>query len=338
MKRNMMQWLDGMLAADRKKGFPVLSFPAIQKMGITVRELIASSELQAKAMKLVADMTPDAAASVSMMDLSLEAEAFGSKIRFSDHEVPTVTGAILEDEDDAGELEIPKLGAGRTQIYIDAIEKAVKLIDDRPVFAGTIGPFSLAGRLMGVADAMVYCLEEPDMVHTVLDKTTRFLIEYISAYRAVGAGGVLMAEPLAGILSPDLEREFSHGYVRRIVEATQTDEFLIVYHNCGNNTLRQTESIAANGCRALHFGNAVDMGEMVEKIPEDILVMGNVDPAGQFRNGTPESVKAATLELMKRCASHRNFIPSSGCDIPPLSPWENILAFFEGIDAYYRGQ
>ena len=335
---DMMQWVDDTLALERKKGLLVLSFPAIQKMGITVRELISSSDLQAQAMKLVADATPEAAASVSMMDLSLEAEAFGSKIRFSDNEVPTVVGAIIEDEDEAEELEIPALGTGRTQIYIDAIEKAVQLIHDRPVFAGTIGPFSLAGRLMGVADAMVYCLEEPDMVHIVLDKVTRFLIDYIKAYRAVGACGVLMAEPLAGILSPALEEEFSHAYVKRIVEATQTDEFLIGYHNCGNNTLRQTESIAKTGCRLLHFGNAIDMGEMVGKIPEDILVMGNVDPASQFRNGTPESVKAATVELMRKCASRRNFVPSSGCDIPPLSPWENIMAFFDGVNAFYNGE
>ena len=47
----------------------MLSFPAVQKMGITVKELIASSDLQAQAMKLVADTTPEGAASVSMMDL-----------------------------------------------------------------------------------------------------------------------------------------------------------------------------------------------------------------------------------------------------------------------------
>ena len=34
----------------------------------------------------------------------------------------------------------------RTGIYLDAIAEAKKLITDRPVFAGVIGPFSLAGR------------------------------------------------------------------------------------------------------------------------------------------------------------------------------------------------
>ena len=64
MKRNMMEWVDNVLAAKQKQGFLVLSFPAIQKMGITVKDLIASSDLQAQAMKIVADATPEAAASV----------------------------------------------------------------------------------------------------------------------------------------------------------------------------------------------------------------------------------------------------------------------------------
>ena len=38
MKRNMMEWVDSVLAEKKKKGFLVLSFPAIQKMGITVKD------------------------------------------------------------------------------------------------------------------------------------------------------------------------------------------------------------------------------------------------------------------------------------------------------------
>ncbi len=335
MKRNMMEWVDNTLAAEKKQGFLVLSFPAIQKMGITVKELIASSDLQAKAMKIVADETPEASAAVSMMDLSLEAEAFGSTVHFSDDEVPTVTGSIVNSEEDADALKVPEIGAGRTQIYIDAIEKSVKLIEDRPVFAGVIGPFSLAGRLMDVSEAMIYCYDEPDMVHTVLEKVTEFIIKYINAYKAVGANGVLIAEPLAGLLSPALEEEFSCDYMKKIVEETQTDDFLIGYHNCGNCTVQQIGSITQNGCRVLHFGNAIDMTDIMPKIPENIVAMGNIDPAGQFRNGTPESVKEATKELMEKCASYKNFVPSSGCDIPPLSSWDNIQAFFDALNEYY---
>ncbi|MDO4554544.1 MAG: uroporphyrinogen decarboxylase family protein [Lachnospiraceae bacterium] len=336
MQQNMTKWIDDLIAADKKKGFLVLSFPGIQKLNITVKELISSSDLQAQAMKVVADSTPEALASVSMMDLSLEAEAFGSTVHYSDDEVPTVTGSIVSTKEEADALAIPAIGSGRTQIYIDAIEKSMKLIEDRPVFAGVIGPFSLASRLMGVSEAMIHCFTDPDMVHTVLTKVTKFIIEYINAYKAVGANGVLMAEPMAGLLSPDLEEEFSCKYVKEIVEATQTDEFIIGYHNCGDAAIHQLPSITKNGCRILHFGNSINMAELMKGVPSDIVAMGNVDPAGQFRNGTPDSVKEDTLSVMEQCCSYPNFVISSGCDIPPLASWDNIDAFFEGINEYYR--
>ena len=57
MKRNMDQWTKELLAAPVKKAVPVLSFPSIQLLGITVKDLINDSDLQARGMKAVADRT-----------------------------------------------------------------------------------------------------------------------------------------------------------------------------------------------------------------------------------------------------------------------------------------
>lgn len=331
---NMKQWVADVLASEKKKALPVLSFPSIQKMGITVAELINDSDKQAEGMKIIADSFPTAA-SVSLMDLSLEAEAFGSEIRVSDDEVPTVIGSIVSTEEEAEALKVPEIGAGRTQIYIDAIEKACKLITDRPVLAGVIGPFSLAGRLLDVSEALIYCYDEPDMVHMVLEKATEFLINYCKEYKKVGANGIVMAEPLAGLLSPSLAEEFSADYVKQIVDAVQDDEFIVVYHNCGNSTIKAIDTIVTNDCPMYHFGNAIDMEEMMSYIPENLIAMGNVDPAGEFRNGTPESIYARTKEVMEKCCKYKNFVISSGCDIPPMSPWENISAFFKAVEDFY---
>lgn len=331
---NMKQWVADVLASEKKKALPVLSFPSIQKMEITVAELINDSDKQAEGMKIIADSFPTAA-SVSLMDLSLEAEAFGSKIRVSDDEVPTVIGSIVSTEEEAEALKVPEIGAGRTQIYIDAIEKACKLITDRPVLAGVIGPFSLAGRLLDVSEALIYCYDEPDMVHMVLEKATEFLINYCKEYKKVGANGIVMAEPLAGLLSPSLAEEFSADYVKQIVDAVQDDEFIVVYHNCGNSTIKTIDTIVTNDCPMYHFGNAIDMEEMMSHIPENLIAMGNVDPAGEFRNGTPESVYARTKKVMEKCCKYKNFVISSGCDIPPMSPWENISAFFKAVEDFY---
>ena len=174
------------------------------------------------------------------------------------------------------------------------------------------------------------------MVAALLDKVTDFLIAYCKAYKEVGANGVVMAEPLAGLLSPALAEEFSAPYVKRVVDAVQDDNFSVVYHNCGNAAIQMIDSILGTGAAMYHFGNAISMKEMLQHIPAGTIAMGNVDPAGQLRNGTPESVRAETLRIMGECCDHPNFVISSGCDIPPMSPWENIDAFFQAVDEFYQ--
>lgn len=332
---NMNEWFNNLKTRPSKKAMPILSFPAVSLMDITVNELISDSSLQAKAMKLVADKV-DSLASVSLMDLSVEAEAFGAKVQFSQNEVPTVIGAVVTTLEEADSLKIPEIGAARTGIYIEAIQKAKKLITDRPVFAGVIGPYSLAGRLMDVSEAMVNCYVDPEMVHTVLSKATEFTINYIKAYKKAGADGIVMAEPLSGMLSPDLEKEFSAPYVKKIAEAVMDDEFAFIYHNCGDNTIQMIESILSTGCSAYHFGDSIEMSEMLKLVPEGTVVMGNVSPTEQFKNGTPESINTETKRIMAECKDYPGFIISSGCDIPPGCSWDNITAFFEAVEEFNK--
>ena len=335
MTYNMKSWLEELKRSSVKRSLPILSFPCVSLLGITVRELISDSELQAKGMKAVAQRT-DAAAAVSFMDLSVEAECFGAKICVSDDEVPTVKGRLINDMDEAEALEIPKVGSGRTSLYIDAVGNAARMITDRPVLAGMIGPYSLAARLLDVSEIMIDCYEDPEMVHIVLDKVTEFLIEYANAYKNAGANGIVMAEPVSGLLSPDLEAEFSSPYIKRIVDAVQDDDFILIYHNCGGNTPLMVDSFLSFGAAAYHFGNAIDMKDMIDRFPPDVPLMGNIDPAGVLRMGTPEKVREATLDIMNKCGEYTNFIISSGCDIPPMTPWENIDAFFEAVAEYYK--
>ena len=336
MKRDMKQWLEGLREAKSKNPLPILSFPCVSLLGITVRELVANGDLQARGMKAVADRTK-AAAAVSFMDLSVEAECFGAHVVVSDDEVPTVKGRLVHNADEAAALAVPAVGAGRTSLCIDAIKQAAETITDRPLLAGMIGPFSLAARLLDVSEIMMDCYDDPDMVHTVLDKCTRFLTDYAAAFKAAGANGIVVAEPVAGLLSPSLEEEFSSPYLKRIVESVQDDTFAVIYHNCGDNVPKMLPSILTTGAAAYHFGNAVDMEtDILSHLPSDILVMGNVDPAGTLHMGTPATVKEETRKLLEACAKYPNFLLSSGCDIPPMTPWENIDAFFAASDEFYQ--
>lgn len=331
---NMKQWLKDTIDAPVKKAMPILSFPAVQITGKNIEELVRSGENQAECMETIAKKF-DAGISVSLMDLSVEGEAFGSEVVYSPDEVPTIEKPLLEDENDAEALKIPEVGAARTGACVEGIRLAVQRITDRPVFAGNIGPFSLAGRLLNMTEIMYLCYDDPDMLHTVLDKVTSFLIEYSKAFKEAGAAGIVMAEPAAGLLSPSLISEFSIPYVQKIREAVEDDEFIIIYHNCGNvrPILKELSEMHAY---AYSFGNTVDMELAVSSMPEDSLVIGNLDPAGVFLGGTPDSVHRDTLDLLERCSRFPNFVIASGCDIPAKTPMANIEAFFAAVKEFYN--
>ena len=326
--RNMLWEL---ARSEKKQGLPILYFPASQKMNVTVQQMVTEAELQAQAMEIIAHETATIAA-VSLMDLSVEAEAFGASVRFFDDEPPVITGQLISCEEEAQALEVPSLEKGRALTCVEGVRLAKERIQDKPVLAGMIGPYSLAGRLMDVTEIMYMCYDEPEVVHIVLEKATQYLIQYGNAMKQAGADGIMMAEPLAGILSPDLAAEFSEPYVKRIIDALRTDDFAFIYHNCGNSVPNMLDGIFSLGADAYHFGNAIDMLELLKKAPEDALCMGNIDPAAHFTNGSTEEMTAATKDLMAKCGSYPNFVPSSGCDIPAHAKWENIQAFFAALE------
>lgn len=322
------------LASAPKKALPVITFPCAVPMGMTVREILSTAEKQAEGIAYCASHS-DSLAAVSFMDLSVEAECFGAKVRFSDTEVPCVVGACVHDTEEAKALSVPEIGAGRTDIVIGAIRLAKEKITDRPVLAGMIGPISLAARLLDVTELLYDCCDEPDMVHTILRKATDFLKKYALALKNAGADGLLLAEPVAGLVSPDMEKEFSASYVKEIVAAVQDADFPVIYHNCGDHTKEMLPSFLENGAAAYHFGNSTNLSEVLKAVSPDIIVMGNLDAASVFRFGTPETVKRAAKELLESAGSYPNFIPSSGCDVPPGTAWENIDAFYEAVREYY---
>ena len=76
------------------------------------------------------------------------------------------------------------------------------------------------------------------------------------------------------------------------------------------------------------------MLEALNNIPSNILVMGNLDPVGLFKQANAEQVFTATQELLERTRKYPNFILSTGCDIPPHIPHRNIEAFYQAASLY----
>ena len=347
MTINMTQWVADIIRQRKVAAIPVMTHPGIELNGHTVRQAVSNGNIHYEAVRTLAKQFPSAAA-CTIMDLTTEAEAFGAQIAFSDDAVPAVASRLLPDVKSIYDLQVPSLTAGRIPQYLKANLLAAKdsslftgeadsslFTLHSPLFAGCIGPFSLAGRLYDMSDIMVLIYEHPDAAHVLLDKCTQFILKYCEALKLTGANGVLMAEPAAGLLSNDDCLTFSSPYVKRIVDHVQDDHFIVVLHNCGNQG-HCTRAMVATGAAAYHFGNKCQMEEVIRDVPPTALAMGNLDPVSLFKDGTPEQMRNATIDLLDKMRTYPNFVLSSGCDTPPHTSIENINAFFEALNEWNK--
>ncbi|HRZ96167.1 MAG TPA: uroporphyrinogen decarboxylase family protein [Paludibacter sp.] len=325
----MSNFINQILQSEKTLAFPIMTHPGIEALGKTVREAVSDGEIHYQAIKYISEHF-DTIACTSIMDLTVEAEAFGAIINLPEHEVPSVTGRLVNDLKSVGSLEVPTLDKGRIPQYLLANKLAAENIRSKPVFSGCIGPFSLAGRLYDMSEILMDIYIEPDVVNQLLEKCTEFLVNYCRALKATGTTGVIIAEPAAGLLSDDDCMMYSTVFVKQIVDAVQDDNFTVILHNCGN-TGHCTNAMIASGARALHFGNAINMEDVLKQCPENVVVIGNLNPVGVFKQGTESSVRKATQKLMTETAGYKNFVISSGCDLPPFVPEENIRVFLETV-------
>ena len=264
----------------------------------------------------------------SAMDLS--AEAFGATARMADDEVPTVLGRLVTDAASIDKLVVPTPGDKRTKVYIEAARKLASQPGKPFTVGGCIGPFTLAGRLFGVSESLEFAIEEPEATEVLINKATDFLVGYLREFKKAGCKAVFVAEPTAGLLSPKMLGRFSTPFVKRIVDSVCDDNFGIILHNCGAK-VAHIPNILATGAQVFHFGKPMDMPAALAQVPSDVVLCGNFDPSGVFVGESAASITAQVEAMGASCAAFRNWVPSSGCDIPPNAPIANIEAFVAAV-------
>ena len=214
-----------MLQKKKRLVIPIMTHPGIELCGSTVLKAVTDGQAHADAILALNDKFP-ADAVTAIMDLTVEAEAFGAEIKFSENDIPNVIGRLVSNYDEVAALEIPTLDKGRIPEYLKANSIVASHIKDKRTFGGCIGPFSLAGRLFDLSELMMAMYIEPETVTMLLDKCTNFITEYLKAMKETGINGVILAEPAAGLVSNDDCLQYSATYVRKIVNAVQDERFL----------------------------------------------------------------------------------------------------------------
>ena len=262
-----------------------------------------------------------------------EAEALGARVDQPDDASPVLRQHLLADDADLDALRgrDPCTG-GRMPMFADAVQQVVETIGAEAFVLATLrGPLLTASQLRGVEDLLVDMIERPDAVARVLDFTTEVAVRLGRRWLDTGAHGVLLGEATCSpnFISPALYRDLVHPHHQRLVSELKRAGWQAVgLHICGG-TLPIIDDVVATGVDFMDVDYQVPAGDALARVGGRMALRGNLDPSALFRFGTPDDIRTATADL---CAAVRDarWITSSGCDIPPGTPAENIAAFVQG--------
>lgn len=76
---DLKQWTESILMGNKLKVIPIMTYPGIELCGRTIKEAVTSGEIHAEAIWRLNEKYP-ADAITAIMDLTVEAEAFGAHI------------------------------------------------------------------------------------------------------------------------------------------------------------------------------------------------------------------------------------------------------------------
>lgn len=177
--------------------------------------------------------------------------------------------------------------------------------------------------------SMLY--KDPKALHLLLDKLAQSVILYLTAQINAGVDTVMIFDSWGGILPPKEYLTFSLYYTKKIIAALPKIPVILYTKNSGVCL----EEIAQSGCQVIGIDWTVDIQKARQRIPENIILQGNMDPAVLLSN--PERIEQevkAILSSFSKSTQNPNHIYNLGHGITPDIPVENVEAFIEAVHRF----
>jgi uroporphyrinogen decarboxylase len=309
---------------------PLSAYSGLEITGESVEDMVSVPGTQFKAVMSLRDRYRGSVV-VTAIDTTAEAEAYGCEVKLSAREVPRIVGRLVTSATDVAALADPVPGDARTRVPLETAWRLTSEVGEGvPVLGAMLGPFALAGRLFGMEEAIEAFKTDPETIEALLDTVTGFLCRYALEFRETGAWGVILADAGGGRLSPDELNRFAVPFVKRIVRAVETSDFTVIVHS-SYATTAHLEGLLGSGAGFFHFGQGMDMTAALQRVGPEVVLIGNLDPERVFRKASPQAAGEATKTLLESTGCYKNFIISTGNDIPPGSPLANLNAFYRAV-------
>ena len=257
-------------------------------------------------------------------DMCVEAEALGGKIDIGTAETLPQLKTHLYDEPEELAFDRELLSKGRIPLVLKAISAAKAQYGGEVVIVSSIvGPFTLATRLFGMENFLIWLSLEPEKAHTAVEKLTDLCIMYATEQGMAGTDVVQIGEAASSgdLISSETYRDFIAPCHKRLCNALTVPT---VTHICGNIT-GHLPYIAETGMTGISFDVKTDINHARECLKGKTALVGYVDTMEVLLNGTRDMVRAKSLECIEAGVDLLN----PGCAVPAGVTIENLKAMVE---------
>ena len=316
---------------DRLPNFSIVMMFAAKQIGISYGEFLTDYKKLSEAVLYCHDKFGiDVLSAIS--DSMREVEGFGGKVRIYENKSPEAEEYVIRSEKDISRLKLfNPYSSRRTYDRIQAVGlMKQKACGEVPVMGWIEGAFAESCDLMRMEDLFVALLEDPDPIVELLEKCTEEEILFAKAQIDAGADIIGLGDAATSLIGPSLYERYALPYQQRIINAVHEKGAKVKLHICGN--ISSVIDLAyRSGADMIDLDYMVDMEKAAEIIPCNICICGNFNPVSVVLDGTPEQVKEAVRRCKKLSLVNNNCI-APGCEIPPDTKVENVIAIQEAIE------
>lgn len=235
---------------------------------------------------------------------------------------PSVLSHPIKNAEDLRQYSVPHPHRdGRMPLNLESF-KLISADFDKPLFVSIQGPFTLAVQLVGATDLLRAIVKDSEFVVEVLEFTTETVLRYTVATQEAGARYISIAEPATVTLGRERFRTLVVPSLNRIYDELSCWRAL---HICGDTTAFLDLMLSCH-IDAISLDQIMDYEKVIARIPEHIVLLGNLDPLELLRNSPPDEIRTRTLELLDKMAAYSNYLCAFGCNCMNDTPVENLQA------------
>ena len=203
--------------------------------------------------------------------------------------------------------------------------------------SGPCGVFGTARDLMGAEGLLVAFVEQPDLVHDIMDYLTGFWIRiYDRMTQHVKVDCIHIWEDMSGrqgsLISPRMVRDFMMPNYRRIKQFADSKGIRLISVDTDGNVSELTPIMMENGVNLL-YPFEVQAGSDIEDYRRRYPTLGISGGLDKRALALGKEAIDRELAIAERMLQHGGYLPGPDHLVPPNVSWENYRYFMHQLRA-----